>query len=112
MFYYICFFLRLSLGRKLLSVVMEAEEEGGADNPCARFSIKFFYCNYIFQFFYTPLHSSPSIIIKYCRSGNIREVLIFAYFARRTNSRIQESRENYKNATEEKWKFPNSELRK
>ena len=28
----------------------------------------------------------------YCRSGNIREVLIFA---RRTNSRIQESHENY-----------------
>ena len=25
---------------------------------------------------------------KYCRSGNIREVLIFANFARRTNSRI------------------------
>ena len=31
----------------------------------------------------------------YCRSGNIREVLIFANFARRTNSRIQEPRENY-----------------
>ena len=30
----------------------------------------------------------------YCRSGNISEVLIFANFAR-TNSRIQESRENY-----------------
>ena len=31
----------------------------------------------------------------YCRSGNIREVLIFANFARRTNLRIQESRGNY-----------------
>ena len=31
----------------------------------------------------------------YCRSGNILEVLIFANFARRTNSRIQESLENY-----------------
>ena len=31
----------------------------------------------------------------YCRSGNIREVLIFANFARRTNSRIQESLEKY-----------------
>ena len=30
----------------------------------------------------------------YCRSGNIREVLIFANFARVKNSRIQESREN------------------
>ena len=30
-----------------------------------------------------------------CRSGNTREVLIFANFARRTNSRIKESRENY-----------------
>ena len=31
----------------------------------------------------------------YCRSGNIREVLIFENFERRRNSRIQESRENY-----------------
>ena len=40
----------------------------------------------------------------YCRSGNIREVSIFANFARRTNSRIQESRENYfyNSATKEK----------
>ena len=30
-----------------------------------------------------------------CRSGNIRKVLIFGNFARRTYSRIQESRENY-----------------
>ena len=34
-------------------------------------------------------------ILIYCRSGNIREVLIFANFARRINSRIQDSRENY-----------------
>ena len=41
--------------------------------------------------------------MKYCRSVNIPEVLIFANFARRTNSRIQESRENYyyNSATEE-----------
>ena len=32
---------------------------------------------------------------EYCISGNIREILIFANFARRSNSRIQESRENY-----------------
>ena len=40
----------------------------------------------------------------YCRSGNNREVLIFANFARWTNSRIQESRKNYfyKSATKEK----------
>ena len=31
----------------------------------------------------------------YSSSGKIREVLIFANFARRTNSRIQESRESY-----------------
>ena len=31
----------------------------------------------------------------YCRSGNIHEVLIFANFAWRTNSRFRESRENY-----------------
>ena len=31
----------------------------------------------------------------YCRSGNIREVLIFANFARITYSRIQEPRKNY-----------------
>ena len=31
----------------------------------------------------------------YCRSGNIREVLIFLNFARRTSSRIQESCKNY-----------------
>ena len=42
--------------------------------------------------------------VNYCRSGNIREVLIFANFTSRTNSRIQESRENYyfNSATEEK----------
>ena len=31
----------------------------------------------------------------YCRSSNIRDVLIFTNFAKRTNSRIQESCENY-----------------
>ena len=31
----------------------------------------------------------------YCRSGNIREVLIFANFVGGGNSRIQDSRENY-----------------
>ena len=38
---------------------------------------------------------------RYCRSGNIREVSIFA---RKKNSRIQESRENYfyNSATREK----------
>ena len=41
--------------------------------------------------------------VTYCRSGNIREVLIFANFARRTYSRNQESRKNYyyNSATEE-----------
>ena len=40
----------------------------------------------------------------YCGPGDIRKVLIFANFARRTNSRIQESRENYyyDSATKEK----------
>ena len=44
-----------------------------------------------------------SFTLNYYRSGNIREVIIFVYFARRTNSRIQESRENYyyNNATKE-----------
>ena len=41
----------------------------------------------------TP-HLSALTSTIYCTSGNIREVLIFANFAR-TNSRIQESRENY-----------------
>ena len=51
--------------------------------------------------------------MSYCRSGNIREVLIFANFARRTNSRIQESREEYyyNSPTKEKWKLANSKLR-
>ena len=31
----------------------------------------------------------------YCKSDNIREGLIFENFARRTNSRIKESLENY-----------------
>ena len=35
------------------------------------------------------------IIMTYCRSGNVREVLIFANFARTTNPQIEESRENY-----------------
>ena len=40
----------------------------------------------------------------YCGSGSIRGVLIFANFGSRTNSQIQESRENYyyNSATEEK----------
>ena len=40
----------------------------------------------------------------YCRSDNLREVLIFANFAGRDNSRIQEYRENYyyKSATKRK----------
>ena len=47
---------------------------------------------------------------QYCKSGNIRDVLIFANFARRRNSEIEESRENYyyNIATEDKWKFANS----
>ena len=53
------------------------------------------------------------VYLKYCRSGNIREVLIFANFAWRTNSRIQDSRENYyyDSATKEKGKFANTKLR-
>ena len=49
----------------------------------------------------------------YCESCNIREVLIVANFARRTNSRIQESREKYlyNSVTKEKWKFANPKLR-
>ena len=41
---------------------------------------------------------------KYCRSDNFREVLFFGNFARRVNSRMQESRENYhyNSATKEK----------
>ena len=55
--------------------------------------------------------------IIYCRPGNIREVFIFANFVlekfARTNSRIQESRENYyyNRPTNDKWKFPKSEIR-
>ena len=47
----------------------------------------------------------------YCRSGNTREVLIFA---KRTNSRIQESHENYyyNSATKEEYKFANSKISK
>ena len=49
----------------------------------------------------------------YCRSGNICEVLFFANFARRTNSRTQQSRENYysNSASKEKSTFANSKLR-
>ena len=54
--------------------------------------------------------------IKYCTSGNIREVLIFANFVRRTNSRIEESGENYYYNNIELLKkienFANSKLRK
>ena len=40
----------------------------------------------------------------YCIDGNIREVFIFVNFAKRTNLRIRESRENYYHniGTEEK----------
>ena len=49
----------------------------------------------------------------YCRFGDIREVLLFTSFARRTNSRILESRESYYyySATKEKGKLANSKLR-
>ena len=57
--------------------------------------------------------SDEKLESEYCRSGDIRDVLIFANFARRTNSRIPESRENYYyNSTyKEKEKFVNSKLR-
>ena len=55
----------------------------------------------------------PMVNIGYCVSGNIRQVLIFPKFARRTNSRIHESRENYyyNSASKVKWKLSNSKLR-
>ena len=50
----------------------------------------------------------------YCRSGNICEVLIFANFARRTNSRLREYRENdnINSAIKEKCKFQNQKFAK
>ena len=55
---------------------------------------------------------SLNVIFTSCRSGDIREVLIFANSKGRTYSRIQESRENYYNsATKEKYKIANSKLR-
>ena len=36
-------------------------------------------------------------LLKYGRSGNISEILIFVNFAKKTNSLIQESRKNYYN---------------
>ena len=47
-------------------------------------TIKLFFVSYMDQHY----------DFNYCRSGNIREVFIFANYARRTNSRMQESREN------------------
>ena len=43
-----------------------------------------------------------SNLVNYYRSGNIREVLIFANFERRTNSRTQQYRENNYGDTKEK----------
>ena len=58
------------------------------------------------------LNFNNFVIFTSCRSGDIREVLIFANSMRRTNSRIQESSENYYNsATKEKYEFANSKLR-
>ena len=50
-----------------------------------------------------------SALVQYCISGNIREVLIFANFSKRTNSRIQESREKYyyNSVIKEKYEFEN-----
>ena len=58
-------------------------------------------------------NARAACIHHYCRSGNIREVLIFANFARRTHLRIQELRENYyfNSSTKEKLKFANYKLR-
>ena len=56
---------------------------------------------------FTKWHIHPfNSLMLYCRSGNISEVLIFANFAR-TNSRIQESHENYyyNSANNEKCEF-------
>ena len=52
------------------------------------FSMKMFF------FLKSLLYTLLGVTSQYCRSGNIREVLIFANFARRTNSQIQESRKN------------------
>ena len=53
---------------------------------------------------YNDTHFSWYVFMKYSRYSNIREVLILVNVARRTNSRIQESRENYyyKRATKQK----------
>ena len=54
-----------------------------------------------------------NVIHIYCRFGNIREVLLFANFVRRTNSRIHEFSENYhhNSTTEDNGKFVNSKIR-
>ena len=56
------------------------------------------------------LHVTFNIFVIYCRSGDIRDVLIFA---RRTTAQIQEFRGNYyyNTATKEKCNFANSEQR-
>ena len=44
------------------------------------------------------IHTHDDVLsfhLRYCGSGNFREVLIFANFARKTNLRILKSRENY-----------------
>ena len=48
----------------------------------------------------------------YCKSGNIREVLIFANFAGSTNSRIHEFRDNYfyNSATKKKYIYKHAKI--
>ena len=51
--------------------------------------------------------TQDQLLGKYCRSGNISEILILANFVRRTYLRIQESSENYyyNSATKENMKI-------
>ena len=57
-----------------------------------------------FIFFPAVKYNKYIWLCAYCRSGHIRDVLIFTNFATRTSSRIQEFRENYyyNSATREK----------
>ena len=48
--------------------------------------------------------------VKYCRSGNIGEVLFFANLARRTNSRISRKNYYYNSATIEKLEFKHAKI--
>ena len=82
---------------------------GGSYYFCRKLGQRTFgwYLQYIITSHFNEV--KKSVIGLYCSSDNIRKVLIFANFARRTNARIKKSRDFFYNSATKK--LANSKLR-